>query len=625
MALLEQQIQILLTHAIKEVKKVKGGLNLKNDKKDKKLPNYYPIYQEAVFAAEDIRVHTEVGRFPERLFKNKAPNQTDKELEYIKGTFKEITMPVTMEFFDVLNRIWNKNNFSVTYGEDANIFSAFPNEQYFEEDYPIYGSLINYFRSVVTTEKIKDANALMVIKPHKIPVKEEEQNGEIVLVPDDSQILEPIAKVFPIQRIISFKENHHAFVQLEEKSKVKVGQKVVREGLVYELYDEVVIWRIEQVGKKEKFQFEIFPVLIHELGFVPVIKLKGFPIEKENDILYQSPLTAAIKPLDLALMDSSMLQIAKNTIGYPRRWEITPECEFEDDDGNRCIKGKINTTDGLSNCPECKGTGTKNLNQLMAVYSVKEPRPTEDELKIPLPPFGRETADTESMKFARDEIELNKDNARELMKSGKTRTKITQSSTDTSATGRAINREDQFAFILGISNEIFELLKFAYKAIGQMRYGEDFEQPEISPPTHFEIRTLEEVTLELSDAVSKGLPQIITRKLILEYIDIRFGTQPKKIEIDKIVLFADRLATLSENQISIRKGTGGASNVEVILHNSSYNFIAEAIQEDDKFLEKELNEQADILMVKAREKEAEVKADSAENGVAEEIAADTGV
>ena len=56
-----------------------------NRKKNVTLPEYYPTYLQAVENMEAIRIHAEKGVFPERLFKAKSPNQTDKEFDYLKA------------------------------------------------------------------------------------------------------------------------------------------------------------------------------------------------------------------------------------------------------------------------------------------------------------------------------------------------------------------------------------------------------------------------------------------------------------------------------------------------------------------------------------------------------------
>lgn len=611
----EVEIQELFVPVLKKIKDV--GKNVKHIfDKNHPLIDFYPIYKEAVEAAEDIKVHTEVGIFPDNLFKEKAPNQTDAELKYIKGNYKEITLEVVEDFFGVLNRIWNRNNWSINFAEDDIIFRKNPAKKYFEEDYPVYGSIQSYFQALATPGKIKDANSVMIFRPKTIPTKKVEREGQTVLVVDDSVLIEPIAKIIPVKRVIIWKDSH-VLILLEEKSMIEVGGKNKKKGLIFEFYDEVSIWKLEQNGKKEDYTFEIFEIYNHNLGFVPAIKLKGKPIERGDEVLYQSPLTSAIKPLDLAILDNSGLQIAKATIAYPRRWEIKPECEFKDKDGQPCIKGFIWAGGERKECPDCKGTGTKSLSTLLSVHEIAEPKPNEDAIKIPIPPFGREVVDVASMKFIRDEINTNLDKGREMLNKSKSTSSVKGGEP---ALSKQIDREEQFSFILGISDEIFQILAFAFKATGGMRYGDKFEQPDISPPTHFEIRTLEEVTLELANAIEKNLPQIIVRKLILEYIDIRFGTQPKKIELDRIVLFADRLVTLSETQVTMKKAGGSVSTMEVILHTSAYNFIAEAIIEDPKFLEKDKPEQRQILVDKAKATELDIKAASGNAQAAVEAA-----
>ena len=191
-------------------------------KRKRELLDFNPLYVASVKEARRIAVHAD-GADPSILFSKKAPNQSEQEFKYSLEIYKARTMAFWENMLGKVGRIWNRNNFSVGEWDVPAGKQSFPPKEYFTEDYPQYKSIFSYFELVVTPFKMKDANAVLAVRPFEIPTTEE---GQI----DQTEPIEPIAIIYGSHQVLFFDEDL-AFILLEEKSWVTQGSTRVKEGL----------------------------------------------------------------------------------------------------------------------------------------------------------------------------------------------------------------------------------------------------------------------------------------------------------------------------------------------------------------------------------------------------------
>jgi hypothetical protein len=576
--------------------------DLKKAEAKKQTPDYTEVYKDSVDYAERIAIHSEIGKFPEKLFKKRAPNQTDAEFDYLKATYKTTSFPIWERFMGFINRIWNDQNWSISWTEQDSVSISEDEspQKYLETEYPLFGSHESYFKNIVTPSKEKDANALMVHKPYYIPVKQNEANE---LVIDEGQLIKPVACIYDSKQVIGFLDNEYALVITHDKSWVSYGNGKEKTGIVLEFYDNENIWRIVQTGKKVDYQFDILLYWNHALGYVPFKKLGGKPIYKEKEILYQSHFMAAVEPMDDILLDSSYLRAIKAGHAFPHKWEYVDECEYSNGT-SQCMNGLIMEDGENKQCPKCNGTGKAKSSSPLGVYQVQIPtqRGTGTDPSLSIPPFGWVAPDPQIMEFLRTEIDNNKSEALSILNLN-SNSDVKGSET---ALGKQIDREESFSFVLSISNQIFDLFDFSTKVVLQMRYGKTVGLPVISYPKTFAIRNEVELTEELANAKQKGLPEIAIRKILQDYMITRFNSQEEAMKAVDLTFYADRLICLSTQEIAQKKLGGTVANWEDILHTSIYYFIANSLSSDPKFFEKSIEEQSAIVVSMAKTKESEI-------------------
>ena len=573
---------------------------------DKKIPEYSLIYKRAVELAEKIAVHATYDKFPDNLFKAKAPNQDPKEFEYMKGIYPKpsITMPYWYKALGILNRIWNDANWAIQWAEDVAIYSDATAQRYFEKEYPVFGSYENYHKEIFLPKKINDPNAVAAYKPAFSPVISSiDKKGKTTYQPDDSIMISPIEVIYNSDQVISYQAGKHLLVELYEKSLLDNNKK---EGRIFEFYDEQYIWRIEQIGKKEQYTFRESIYYHHGLGYLPCQKLKGRPTYIDSEILYLSYFLPAVSLLDEAIRNFSTKQMSVYANAFSVQWEYFDQCDYKG-----CAGGKIlNDKNNYITCPQCNGSGNKNKHSPTGVYQLKSPtRLQEGDAQIPTPPLGFVAPGTEILNFLKDEIRsqiqdaftiLNIDISNSTVKGGDT------------ALGKQIDREEMFSFLLQISNEIFSAYEFGISTMGLMRYGFDsagnpyFATPKISYPRTFAIRSEQDLTVEITTAKAGGLPDIAIRELLEQWLSVRFNSQEEVSTIVDLVFKVDRLVTKSDVDINAGIVIGKIAKWEAILHDSIYTFIDELIVSDSEFLMKDFAAKKTALIDLAKAKAAEI-------------------
>lgn len=560
------------------------------------VPKYTDVYKDSVDFYEQICVHSEIGKFPEKLFKNRAPNQSQQEFDYMKGSYKTTTYPIWTRFLGTLNRMWNDQNWSKKWGNSDKTIEG---KKYVETEYPIYGSLDTFYKSIVTKDRIKDANAIICHKPYELPTKLNE-DGELVI--DESPLIDPIAIIYYSPQIIDFEDEEYALIELCEKSMVQFGNSQIKAGKIFEFYDEQNIWKIIQIGKQIDYQFDILLYWNHNLGYLPVKKMGGEPIQKDDDVLYQSKFMSAIGCMDLILLDSSYLQAAKTGHAFPHKWEFVDECDYNNGRG-ACIEGLIMNEDGKPiACPQCNGTGKRNRNSPLGITQIKAGTKYDDPgNKLSPPFFGWEAPDPTILNFLRSEIDKNEQIALSVLNLNVSNSDVKGSDT---ALGKKIDREEMMSAIQGESDDIFARFEFSHKCILQMRHGSEIELPSISYPKNFSILSGSDLTDEIGVAKEKGLPDIALRELLIEFMSTRFNEEQVKWSF-KLAIITDRLLTLSPLEISQKKLSGSVANWEDILHTSIYAFIDE-LSLELSFKDLDVLAQRKMLIDLAKAKDEEI-------------------
>ena len=584
-------IQELVKHAAKQLVRRKlddftmsFDKNYKWDEAVKTLPKFNPIYKDAVLQHHKVAVHSELGCFPYEILKSKAPNQSKEEWEYQMGLYESYTNSTWSRAKNKTKIIANDQNYAIE-GWDAE------QKKYFYEDYPAYHSVLDYFFDIVRDNKIDYPNQVLVIEPRYIPGY---YNDEDDFIPDQSELIEPIAKIIIESKIIDYIDNEYLLILEEDDYEYSVAGTEYENGLLFKFYDSEKVVEIRQIGFDNNHipVFEYVVVYEHNWGWLPARKLQGRPIKNDDGrILYNSHFADAIPDLNDVIRMSATRSMSINKMAYPVIIAVVDPCSYQDQTtGARCNGGRIiNSTGGYSTCPSCDGSGKQSNHSPTGVYEVvaRTQNGLGDNILPMTPPVQFAAPDSAILEYLGNIIEEKKKSAfGHLFES--------EDASAATATGKELEKEEFISFLIQFSNEFFALMAFTIEAIGWMRYGTDFIMPSITKPKSFSLKTNADITAEIADAKKNGLPSIYTQRLITESNNTRFNTSPSSEAELEFIYRIDRL--WNKDDLTIRSMIGStATKMDAIIHDSITTFITNALADYPQFWELDYDTQKEII------------------------------
>lgn len=537
-------------------------------------------YDKVVRHAQFCEIHATETTMPSLLFADKAPNESKEQRAYREKSYQPTTHYLWQKALSACARITNTQNVNYDFGED--------NLEYFVNTFPKYNNISTFINGVLLPKILSDPNAVLCVKPYKMGINPTEK-------------WQPYPVIYSSSQVIQYTEDE-LLVLLSEKSEVKEGNNTVKDGLIFELYTKNNILRIEQVGNKTAYAFQYTYYFNetkgHGLNANLWEFLKGDIDYKDDGITYRSFFAGALPMLNNALYNQSSLSTTIVAHVFPQRVEYGEKCNYQDPiSGCQCQGGKITMFDEMlgvektSTCPSCHGSGMRR-HSLTGVYIHTPPTRDlqNDEALLPFPGVAYVAPDTAILDFLRDEINTDEKKSFEFM--GLELTNQTASGKET-ATGRIINREDLFAFLTRFSHNFYSLTEWLINTIIKMREGNTDNLVQIKTPTSFEINTIEDLTLMLSQSIKNGLPQAYSQQVFLDLEQIRVGNNSKLIAFNKLKEMSDTLYFQSNaDAINLLK-SGLIEDWEYRLH-TQYSYFYKLAGGRD-LLDKDILEAVKIL------------------------------
>jgi len=573
---------------------------------NKKPIGLHDLYKDSVELAEANSYHAVKGIYPTKLFAHRSPNQTQKEADYIESNYKQHTLPVFLDYMNTIQRPFADGNWGIDYSEDSEAYKTadLTFQSYVENDLPIYGSLETFVKGILPAIKTIDANGFIGVRPEEIEYELNEENEPIV----SNELYKPTIYYYPSKDVIEYKHNEYYLFLSCDKSVVEFGGKQVKEGNIYELYTPNAIYFIVQYGRKQDNLFKAELFFEHNLGECQVHQLKGIPVLKGDDILWQSPFSYATDLLDLVATNANFLQALVNSCVFPVKVMFGSPCEFKDLEGFICTEGRIIGNGIEKTCPSCNGIGLKSrispLGTLLlnpsTKFAVGEEKSTQDPLKYVSP-------EIHTLDFIDKKVASDTDKARKILHLQTSNSEV-KGTENLTATGMSLDNKAMYAFVKPISDQIFEIYEFCLNAIGEQRYGESFQGVAMSYPKTFDFKSSEDYLIDIGNAIKNNLPPAFVQLLLLQYINSYYGDNQKSTSMFKLVMSADRLFGLSQDEINMKLARGTVAKWEDILHSSVLNFINDSVTDDDNFMDKDIEIQIEALQSMAKAKADEINA-----------------
>lgn len=563
--------------------------------------SYFKGYTTAADWLQQIRAHAEKGFFPEWLFENNSPNMTQAEREYQRLNFRQDTLEVFKDLVDTNGRAYHQGNYEIQWPEEADQYTkqGLTFKQYMTTELPVYESIETFNFEFLPPLKFMDAEGHVAILPGNIPSKE--INGELVVDPDT--MLSPYPEFFHCTKTL-YTSPELIIIESTEKSDVTVGDKTLHEGFVFWSFTDTDYMKIVQTGEKSDYEFEVVPILKHDLGYIPVKKVGGLTVKIDDVNLEQSPFLYAVDTLDRILIDSSLLASSKANCCFPYRVMIGDPCEAKmevEGEPLICDNGYFHLANGSSfKCGTCGGNGLKDRITATGVMLIKPPQSTQDGEAIkPSEALFYAGPSPELFTKLRQEIDYNFTKSYNLLHLKRDNSKI-QAGQPVTAT--EIDGENK-ALIAGVTlnaSQLFALLSFEVETIGRIRYGENLRMPIIKPPVSYDFLTIDEYLKKVSSVIADNQPSVMVQSVIRDAANRVFFKDQESKMVFELISKTDRLMAMTDDAINMKQSKRLIDNWEVILHDSIMMFIDELKAENPKFFESPLAEQKKALIEKAK-------------------------
>jgi len=561
---------------------------------EKKKKGYGEIYDTINKQVEHILPHSDTDYLPKRLIDNRAPNATNEQVKYIKENWKATTVQVFQELLTVVNRGFIDDNWNIIWGEGSDDF-----KKYCDVDFPEYGSTEKLIKEIVPPIKYTDSNALVAIRPKGFTFLKDEKGEYIVneeggLILDDTKRVEPAVYFHSSDKVLIRNEEYY-LVLSNELSVVEFNGKLVKEGRVLYIYTEQDIYKVEQVGKKIDNLYRTMLYFNHGEGVIPAIEIGGVPKKMRNgELLQVSPFRYATDLLDLALTNKNWLQLSVSTVVFPFRIMMADPCTYANEKG-QCRSGMFSSkTDGtsLGSCPNCKGSGNNVPYSPLGVYLWD--KEDAEKRSSSLKPVEFVEAPVTSIKFVDELVDKDTSDARSILHLGKTEAQ--KSSTQVTATETVYDDQGQISFVRYNVHQVFNLWDWILKRVSFQRY-EDYKQvPTLVYPQTFDFRSEVDIWGQIKLARESEAPVSIIQDLFKSLMNNIHSSSPKAQKIYDTIVNADKLFALSDIAMASRKASGTIANWEVTLHDSASQLVNQLIREDERYLDKDLQERIDKLV-----------------------------
>lgn len=621
----EKEIKTIVDSVIEQVKKQYPPNNRVTKPE---TPEYYTGYKESISYMERVKNHAEIGIFPEKLFLNKAPNITPVEYDYLKGNFKQTTLPVWVDFISTISLPFQDGNWSVVYSEDDSVYETSKEtlQQYCESGIKKYGSLENFMKFSVPHLKSVDANGVVAIKPYEVHKLEDGKS-------DTSKLLEPQPYYYRCDQIVSKLEERYYLILLDERSEVKYSNAVKKVGFVFEFYDENVIWRISQTGEYVDFKFEYEIYFEHNEGVIPVNVFKGIPKVISNEVIWMPAFIYGCDNLDLALMNKNYLQVSISFACFPYLVMVGDDCDYEYHDTEsgqliRCNEGWLELPNQTRRkCTSCYGSGMKDRVSPMGKLLLKKGESWKGEGDKSFAGKAMEyvSPDTTALEFVEKTVDKDTEAARGILHLQRSNSKVQGSENPDTATGQSLDQKAKFAFVKPQSDQIFDMYYFCYNRIGWQRYGNKYKAPVLTYPNTFDYNTEEDYMYRIVEAQKAGWPPYMIQTIFYRYLHTLYFNEKKTMDVFSLITQSDRLLVISQDEINIKLTRGLVEKWESILHDSALQFVESLVSENKGFFGLDFTEQKKQLIQKAKDKANDIaKAATPEQSAVDDILNDNG-
>jgi len=477
---------------------------------DKKYrPDYYEDWSEV---RETMFVHTR-GKKPGRILTERRPNEDPEIKKYREMIYEPITKGSIQKAIDKLYRIFQNANFSIQVSDELNAY--------------------------LSTVKFNENFFYSYIQKFVVPRMIEDPNGWILWIPTGEGLTNPSVKVDVEPLIIGTDQIKYidrysiTWIDYKEKSRIKKSNKMVDEGLVYYTMTTDTFYKHVQYGDDRKLQFEIIPIYVHNIGKVPGCVLGG---DLTPEKYFESYFSAFVPFANEAIRQYSDWQGVMTTSAFPYREEVGETC-----DAKGCRDGIIYDSDNDEHdtCRRCNGTGRIVSRSPFGVFIREKGNAA----------FSGESSSEPLIRFISppvDIIQYSGDAWQILLKKAEDALHLNLIDEAQSGVAKIIDREDSFAQLTKISNNIFD--EIIYKSLVYVeayRNVTNPQAPNIIKPISFSMKTEWDLMQEIINLTDRNAPVSFLIETTKDLARKRFSGNKAVSRLVEVLVSYDPIYTIS--------------------------------------------------------------------------------
>lgn len=457
----------------------------------------------------DISVYYN-DEFPSQIYKEKHPNLTKEEYDYIKKNYRNPVKSLFGKALFTVKKIYKDGNFSLI-SEDEEIISDFNKI-----------NLINWFKNIYTDSTIIDPNLVLTFQ-----IKDSE-----LIVNNDGTIAQnerlPIYPYVVAYEDVIYKDKNTLAFHIKGNYDINLVLINYTDGvLLYEQYN------INNTKESKNIR-PTFSIPFRDLKENKFWR-SGDGVKKiiDNELEVESYFAQAVSVLDDIIFNSIDRSAIEARFNFPTRWYYAESCDT-------CSgQGTIHELDENSkpcevSCKKCQGSGKTNDFGIFRDYKLPMPRAGFDgESTLPNPAVGYISPPQEPQIYLTERIKEDKNMAFDWLGISYSNTEAKGSET---ALGKMIDREELYSSLESYLRDFGMTIQWFVNIFADLKYPEKEVNAVLKLYSNFKTSSSAEINEMFTSLLKDNAPMNVLRPLLKEYYDSIY--QLEKFEIvDKYFMY----------------------------------------------------------------------------------------
>lgn len=559
--------------------------------RDNQLPKWKLEWFKKV--ATNLQVHTKGQLFTkvDTLF----PNEHPASKKHCIDTYEPITKGSIWKGINNLSRIFSNSSFNITTGDELREWL----EEYNHEGSNALTLFVDMWISKAIAE---DPNGLFVVYP---PDYAESLNMcPLQFVRSEFRYAE--GKLDDGTEYVAFTSEHDSTVKyfvdntrvkrelyydpqiksmngkdcVETTYNERLGVKVQKRVIHLVTKDGILIYAVDN-NKEGVFKALQFP---EPLSLIPVFPAGGNVSDKADVPLYESFVSSFLPFGNLSLLQHRNHRAVDLQFSYPRMAELQTPC-----DNAKCANGKVKCKpseefpEGVVDCHRCGGLGWVTVQSPYKSYSRRyDPSDGNDNKHLSVPPVEFFSPDVAI-------IDYSKDAWKDYLKMAEEAIFImdkVQTGNVESAESKSIDREELFAWLLGISKTFYNNLRIYLQAL------EDYMEKNpttcaVEKPYSFAILTEEEAFVALSNILTSDTPVFVKGNQVDNFVNKFVSKSSPVVKALGILKQYDPLLFYSLNEVQTFKSSNTITGEMWTKHILGYPLLLRMYEQDKNLFDKD--------------------------------------